>query len=136
MSAFQSPPLSPPISSPRWPLISWGEGSHVCRESCLQGVIPAPHLTPTPLVRPSPARSLLSPGFPGPEGGLFLRFLIRSPTQAWLLTYQIDSKEMYSDIRKNKTMPSAATRMDAETVIVSEVSQRDKCHMISLVSGI
>ena len=43
---------------------------------------------------------------------------------------------MYSDIRKKKAMPFAATRMDVETVIVSEVSQRDKCHMISLVSGI
>ena len=93
---------------------------------------PCPHLIPT-LLLPSPARSLLSPGFPGPEGGLFLPFRIRSPTQAWLLTYQIDSEEMYSVIKKNKIMPSAATRMDLEIVIVSKVSQKDRYHMISLI---
>ena len=43
---------------------------------------------------------------------------------------------MYSDTKKNKTMPFAATRMDLETVIVSKVSQKDKYHMISLVTEI
>ena len=31
-------------------------------------------------------------------------------------------KEYYSDIKKNKIMPFAATWMDLETVILSEVS--------------
>ena len=46
--------------------------------------------------------------------------------------------EYYSAIKKNKTMPFAATGMELETLILSEVSQkeRDKYHMISLTSGI
>ena len=32
--------------------------------------------------------------------------------------------EYHSAIKKNKTMPFAATRMDLEIIIVSEVSQR------------
>ena len=40
--------------------------------------------------------------------------------------------------KKNKIMPFAATCMELETLILSEVSQKekDKCHMISLISGI
>ena len=40
--------------------------------------------------------------------------------------------------KKNKIMPSAATWMELETLILSEVSQKekDKYHMISLISGI
>ena len=44
--------------------------------------------------------------------------------------------EYYSAIKKNKIMPFAATRMELETLILSEVSQKDKYHMISLISGI
>ena len=46
--------------------------------------------------------------------------------------------EYYSSIRKNKIMPFAATWMELETLILSEVSQKekDKYHMISLISGI
>ena len=42
--------------------------------------------------------------------------------------------ECYSAINKNEIMPFAATRMDLEIVILSEVSQtqKDKYHMISL----
>ena len=41
--------------------------------------------------------------------------------------------EYYSAIKENKIMPSAATWMDIEIVILSKLSQteKDKCHMIS-----
>ena len=46
--------------------------------------------------------------------------------------------EYYSAIKKNDIMPFAATWMELETLILSEVSQneKDKYHMISLISGI
>jgi len=46
--------------------------------------------------------------------------------------------EYYSAIKKNEIMPFAATWMELETLILSEVSQKekDKYHMISLISGI
>ena len=41
--------------------------------------------------------------------------------------------EYYSAIKKNDIMPFAATWMELETLILSEVSQKEKhkCHMIS-----
>ena len=46
--------------------------------------------------------------------------------------------EYYSAIKKNEIIPFAATWMELETLILSEVSQKekDKYHMISLTSGI
>ena len=46
--------------------------------------------------------------------------------------------ENYLAIKKNKIMPFAATWMELEILILSEVSQKeeDKYHMISLISGI
>ena len=46
--------------------------------------------------------------------------------------------EYYSAIKKNNIMLFAATWMELETLILSEVSQKekDKYHMISLISGI
>ena len=46
--------------------------------------------------------------------------------------------EYYSAIKKNEIMPFAATWMDLEIIILSEVSQKekDKHHMISLICGI
>ena len=46
--------------------------------------------------------------------------------------------EYYSAIKKNKIMPFAATWMDLGVIILNEVSQKekDKYHMISLISGI
>ena len=46
--------------------------------------------------------------------------------------------EYYSAIRKNEIMPFAATWMDLEIIILSEVSQtkKDKYSMISLICGI
>ena len=46
--------------------------------------------------------------------------------------------ENYSAIKKNDIMPFAATWMELETLILSEMSQKDKgkYHMISLITGI
>ena len=46
--------------------------------------------------------------------------------------------EYYSAIKKNNIVPFAATWMDLEIIIVSEVSQteKDKYHMILLICGI
>ena len=46
--------------------------------------------------------------------------------------------EYYSAIKKNKIMPFAATWMELETLILSEISQKDKdkYYMISLINGI
>ena len=46
--------------------------------------------------------------------------------------------EYYSAIKKNEIMPFATTWMDLETVILNEVSQRekDKYRMILLICGI
>ena len=43
--------------------------------------------------------------------------------------------EYYSAIKKNEIMSSAATRMDLEIIILSEVSQRekDKYHMTPFI---
>ena len=51
--------------------------------------------------------------------------------------WYIFTMEHYSAIKKNDIMPSAATWMELETHILSEVSQKekDKYYMISLISG-
>ena len=50
----------------------------------------------------------------------------------------IDTKEYYSAIKKNEIMPSAATWMNLEMIMLSEISQteKDKYHLISLICGI
>ena len=52
--------------------------------------------------------------------------------------WYIYTMEYYSAIKKNKTMPFAATWMELEIIILSKVSQKekDKYHMISLICGI
>ena len=52
--------------------------------------------------------------------------------------WYIYTTEYYSAIKKNSIMPFAATWMELETLILSEVSQKekDKYQMISLISGI
>ena len=50
----------------------------------------------------------------------------------------IYTMEYYSAVKRNKIMPFAATRMELETLTLSEVSQKEKekYHMISPISGI
>ena len=52
--------------------------------------------------------------------------------------WYIYTTEYYSAIKKNKIMPFAAPWVELETLILSEVSQteKDKYHMIPLISGI
>ena len=52
--------------------------------------------------------------------------------------WYIYTMEYYSSTKKNEIMPFGATWMELETLILSEVSQKeiDKYHMISLISRI
>ena len=58
-------------------------------------------------------------------------------TDEWInKMWYIYTMEYYSAIKKKKIMPLAVTWMDLEMIILSEVSQKDKYHMISLTCGI
>ena len=60
-------------------------------------------------------------------------------TDEWIKKmWYIYTMEYYSAIRKNKIMPFAATWMDLEIVLLSEVSQtqKDKYLMITLICRI
>ena len=60
-------------------------------------------------------------------------------TDEWLKKmWYIYTTEYYLAIKKNELMPFAATQMDLEIIILSEVSQteKDKYHMILLICGI
>ena len=55
------------------------------------------------------------------------------------INYNFKKKKIKNKInKKNKIMPFVATWMKLETLILSEVShkEKDKYHMISLISGI
>ena len=60
-------------------------------------------------------------------------------TDDWIRKmWYIYTMEYYSAIKKNDIMPFVATWMELETLILSEVSQKekDKYHMIAPISGI
>ena len=60
-------------------------------------------------------------------------------TTSWNSTMEYSTMEYYSTIKENEIMPFAATWMDLEIIVLSEVSQKekDKYHMmISLICGI
>ena len=53
------------------------------------------------------------------------------------VVYTVYTMEYYSAIKKNEIMPFAATCMDLEIIILSEVkSDKDKYYMISLLCRI
>ena len=47
-------------------------------------------------------------------------------TDEWIKMWYIYTMEYYSAIKKSEIMPSAATWMDLEIIILSEVSQKEK----------
>ena len=60
-------------------------------------------------------------------------------TEEWIKKmWYIYTMEYYSDIKKNEIMPVAATWMDLDIVILSEVShtEKEKYRMIPLICGI
>ena len=60
-------------------------------------------------------------------------------TEEWIKKMLcIYTMEYYSAIKKNEIVPFAATWMDPEIVILSEVSQteKDEYHMMSFICGI
>ena len=60
-------------------------------------------------------------------------------TEEWIKKiWYMYTMEYYSDIKKKERIPFAATWMQLEIIILSEVSQKekDKHHMISLICGI
>ena len=60
-------------------------------------------------------------------------------TDEWIKKmWNVYTMEYYSAIKKNEIVPFAATWMELETLLLSEVSQKekDKYHMISLTSRI
>ena len=56
----------------------------------------------------------------------------------WIMRWYIYTIEYYSALRKKQILPFATTWMELEDITLSEISQveKDKCQMISLISGV
>ena len=58
-------------------------------------------------------------------------------TDEWIKKiWYIYTMDYNSAIKKNEVMPFAATRMQPEILILIEISQKDKWHLMSLICGI
>ena len=66
------------------------------------------------------------------------KFTHRKQYVCYLSIYVYIYTEYYSAIKKNKNLPFAATWMDLEGIMLSEINQaeKDKSCMISLICGI
>ena len=63
----------------------------------------------------------------------------RPSTDEWVKKmWYLYTMEYYAAVKKSETMPFAATWIDLEIIILSEVSptEKDKYHMTSLICGI
>ena len=61
----------------------------------------------------------------------------RAKTDVWIKKmWYIHTMEYYSAIKNNKIIPSAAMWMELEILTLSELGQKDKYHMVSLICGI
>ena len=49
----------------------------------------------------------------------------RSSTDEWIKMWYVYTMEYYSAMKKNENLPSAATNMDLEIIILREVSQKE-----------
>ena len=54
----------------------------------------------------------------------------------YICVYSTHTIKYYSAIKKNGIMPFETTWMDLEIIILSEVSQTEKYHMLSFICGI
>ena len=64
---------------------------------------------------------------------------LRCPSTEWIKKmWYIYTMEHYSGIKRNEILPFAATWMNLENTILSEVSraEKDKYYMISLICGV
>ena len=55
----------------------------------------------------------------------------------WMKLWDIYTMECYLDVKKRKILPFLTAWVDLENIILNEISQseKDKCHMISLICG-